>query len=257
LPDLLSLSLLDLPAAGYALLIGVVVVAGLVRGFSGFGAALIFMPVASSLIDPRLAAGVFLFVDAIVALPLVVRGIGVCDWRTVWPAALGGVMLAPLGAWVLAGGDVLVLRWAISLLALALLGLMVSGWRYHGAPNWPISLGVGAGAGFMGGLAQIAGPPVIAYWMSGPAVAAIIRANIIVFFFFTGMASFFSYWANDIFSTETPGFVLMMLPAYGIALFTGAKLFRYASENIFRRIAFVLIGVAAFTSLPIFDGLFR
>ncbi len=243
--------------AGYALFFGVVVVAGLVRGFSGFGAALIFMPVASSMIDPRLAAGVLLIVDALVTLPLVVRGIGVCDWRTVWPAAVGGVALAPLGAWVLAGGDVLVLRWVISLLALALLGLMVSGWRYQGAPKWPVSLGVGAGAGFMGGLAQIAGPPVIAYWMSGPAATAIIRANIIVFFFFTGVASFFSYWANDIFSNETPGYVLMMFPAYGIALFAGAKLFHYSSEFLFRRLAFILIGVAAFTSLPLFDGLFR
>jgi len=255
LPELLPLP--DLPPLAYALLIGVVVVAGLVRGFTGFGAALIFMPVASSLIDPRLAAGAFLFVDAIVAFPMALRGFAVCDWRTVWPAALGGVMLAPLGAWVLAGGDVLALRWAISLLALALLGLIISGWRYHGEPRWPISLGVGAGAGFMGGLAQIAGPPVIAYWMSGPATAAIIRANIVVFFFFTGVASFFSYWANDIFSAETPGLAMLLLPAYGIALFAGTRVFRHASEVSYRRIAFILIALAAVVSLPLFDGVFR
>jgi len=247
----------DLSGATYALLIITVVLAGMVRGFSGFGSALIFMPVASSLIDPRLAAGVFLFVDLFVALPLVVKALGVCDWRTVWPAALGGILLTPFGTLVLVGGDVLALRWAISLLALALLGLIASGWRYGGAPRWPVSLGVGASAGFMGGLAQIAGPPVIAYWMSGPALAAIIRANIIVFFFIVGFSTLISYWVNGVFSDETPGLTIVLLPAYGMALFAGTRVFRHASEMSYRRIAFVLIALAAIVSLPLFDGLFR
>ncbi|CAM5283714.1 hypothetical protein ATER59S_00435 [Aquamicrobium terrae] len=51
-------------------LLGSAFIAGLARGFSGFGAALIFMPLAGSIIGPRLAAPVLLIIDAITAIGL-------------------------------------------------------------------------------------------------------------------------------------------------------------------------------------------
>ena len=42
-------------------------VSGTARGFSGFGSALIFMPLASSLVAPRLAAALLLIIDFIAA----------------------------------------------------------------------------------------------------------------------------------------------------------------------------------------------
>ena len=50
---------------------GVALVAGLARGFSAFGAALIFMPLGSAILGPRLAAAVLLLADGIATLPLV------------------------------------------------------------------------------------------------------------------------------------------------------------------------------------------
>ena len=45
-------------------------VSGTARGFSGFGSALIFMPLASSIADPRLVAALLLIIDFIAAAPL-------------------------------------------------------------------------------------------------------------------------------------------------------------------------------------------
>src|SRR5258707_6251145 len=41
------------------------------RGFSGFGSALIFMPLASSMAAPRLVAALLLIIDFVAAAPLV------------------------------------------------------------------------------------------------------------------------------------------------------------------------------------------
>ena len=165
-------------------------VAGGVRGFAGFGAGLIFMPVAAALIDPRMAVVVFLTVDEFVAMPLAWRAVRISDWSTLLPAVIAASVTAPIGAWVLANGDILALRWAISLLALGLLVLLASGWRYRERPRLPVTLGVGAASGFLGGFAQISGPPIVAYWMSGPAPAAIIRANLIVYFLILSFGQF-------------------------------------------------------------------
>ena len=45
-------------------------VSGTARGFSGFGSALIFMPLASSMATPRLVAALLLIIDFVAAAPL-------------------------------------------------------------------------------------------------------------------------------------------------------------------------------------------
>ena len=46
-------------------------VSGTARGFSGFGSALIFMPLASSIASPGLVAALLLIIDFVAAAPLV------------------------------------------------------------------------------------------------------------------------------------------------------------------------------------------
>jgi len=46
-------------------------VSGTARGFSGFGSALIFMPLASSMAAPRLVAALLLIIDFVAATPLI------------------------------------------------------------------------------------------------------------------------------------------------------------------------------------------
>ena len=53
--------------------IGVAVLAGAVRGFSGFGSALIYMPLVAAVYDPRIAAVTLLLIDTAGAAPFAVR----------------------------------------------------------------------------------------------------------------------------------------------------------------------------------------
>ena len=48
-------------------------VAALIRGFSGFGAGLIFMPVAAACLGPKPAAGILFVIDTILILPFVAQ----------------------------------------------------------------------------------------------------------------------------------------------------------------------------------------
>ena len=72
----------SLVAAMFAAIAG-----GFVRGFSGFGGALIFTPVAGAAFGPQVAVPIFLVMDYALTLPMVVRAIRLCNWSTVLPAA--------------------------------------------------------------------------------------------------------------------------------------------------------------------------
>lgn len=115
-------------------------IAGLARGFSGFGAALIFMPLASAVIGPQSAAPLLLIIDAVTAIGLIPDAWRRSDRKGVGIVAIGALIGIPLGTLVLTLVDPLVVRWIIVLVVMALLTLLVSGWRYHGRPAVPVTI---------------------------------------------------------------------------------------------------------------------
>ena len=155
----------------------VVFIGGVVRGFSGFGGALIFIPLAAAVIGPKKAVAVFYLFDLLSATPYGYAYIPKCNKREVAPLVIGAWLMVPLGAWVLANSDPQVLRWALACVVIVMLSLLVSGWRYKGRPSMPLSFGMGGVAGFCGGSTGMSGPVVIAYFLSSLSAAAVIRAK--------------------------------------------------------------------------------
>src|SRR6201984_987048 len=73
-------------------------IAGTARGFSGFGAALIFMPLASSIASPRLVAALLLIIDFVAAAPLLPNAWRKADRKATGIIAVGALLGGPVGA---------------------------------------------------------------------------------------------------------------------------------------------------------------
>ncbi|MGH6924903.1 MAG: TSUP family transporter [Propylenella sp.] len=227
--------------------------AAAVRGFSGFGAGLIFMPVGAACLGPKTAAGVIYVIDTILILPFAVRAVRMVEWREIAPLGLGAVMTVPAGVAVLLIVDPVPLRWGLSLVILVSVGLLAAGWRYRGPTRVWLSLLVGAIAGFMSGSAQIPGPPVLIYWLGRRVVSATMRANAFIFFLFTTTISGVAFIAGGIFTAEVMALSLALFPVYAVGIFLGGRMFGLASEATYRQIAYATILFAAVVSMPVFE----
>ncbi len=168
-------------------------VAGTARGFSGFGSALIFMPLASSVAAPRLVATLLLIIDFVAATPLLPNAWRHADRQATAVMVLGALVGVPMGTYFLIRLDPVTARWIISGFVVVLLILLLSGWRYRGPDHPAISAGVGALSGFGSGLAQTGGPPIVGYWLGRPISSIISRANIVLFFGASDCFSLVSY----------------------------------------------------------------
>lgn len=239
------------PAYILAMLALTAFAAGLSRGFSGFGAALIFIPVASRLVGPQLASATLPLVDAVLAAPLIGPAWGIASRPAVTLMVLGALVGIPLGTAVLALADPLLLRWFIEALAAAMLLLLLWGWRYHGKPQAALTVAVGALSGLFSGIAQIGGPPVVAYWLGGGTRADTARASIILFFAAGNVIAIASYWAGGLLTREAFLLSFVSAPGYGLGLWLGTKLFGHASDATFRRVALGLIALAIILGLPL------
>ena len=232
-------------------------ISGTARGFSGFGSALIFMPLASSMAAPRLVAALLLIIDFVAAAPLIPNAWKRADRKATAVMVFGALIGVPIGTYFLSRLDPATTRWIISAFVFALLLLLVSGWRYRGGDHAALSIGIGGLSGFCSGLAQTGGPPIVGYWLGRPIPSVIARANILLFFGASDFFSAVSYATTGLITAESIKFSLMVGPVYGIGVAFGASLFGKASESVFRSICYVLIAAAVVVGLPMLDGVLR
>lgn len=240
-----------------ALLLATAFIAGLARGFSGFGAALIFMPVASAIVTPQVAAPLILAVDIVMALPMLPDAWRRADRRDVGIMAIGALIGVPLGGAALALVDPLWIRWGIVAAVAGLLALLGSGWRYRGRPTPPLTIGVGVLSGLFSGAAQIGGPPIVVYWLGGTIPIATVRANIVLYFGISGLITAATYLTAGLIGTTVLLLTAAAAPFYGAGIYGGSRLFGLASDMTFRRICFGLIIIAAIIGLPVLDRVIR
>jgi uncharacterized protein len=227
------------------------------RGFSGFGSALIFMPLASSLAAPRLVAALLLIIDFVAAAPLIPNAWKHADRKATAVMVAGAFVGVPVGTYFLSRLDPVTTRWIISVFVFALLMLLLSGWRYRGKDYSALSIGIGGLSGFCSGLAQTGGPPIVGYWLGRPIASVIARANILLFFGASDFFSAISYALAGLITAEAIRFSLLIGPVYGIGVALGAVLFGPASERLFRAICYVLIAAAVIIGLPALDDTLR
>lgn len=230
---------------------------GIVRGFSGFGGALIFIPLASAALGPKIAVPTFYLSDLGSATPYGLASVRKCNWAMVLPMLLGTWITQPLGATLLETMNPNLLRWGMAAMVFAMLALLLTGWRFRGEPKTWLTFLVGLFAGGLGGATGISGPPVIAYWLGGRTDAATTRANIMVYYAFSSTAIDVIYFFKGIFTWQIVFYALIVWPCYAGGLAIGARLFGKASDATFRRVAYALVAISAVISLPVFDGLIR
>lgn len=241
----------------FAVLAAIAAVAGLVRGFSGFGSGMILAPSVAALFSPPAALITLFVVDSGPSSLLLPSAVKQARWREVIPAAAGFLAGAPAGLWFLVHGDPLALRWAITVSILALTPALWLGLSYKGPRCAPLSFAVGVVSGFMGNAAGLPGPPIIFYWMAAHANAAIVRANLIAFFAISLVISGFGLWFAGVFTWERIAMGLLACPASLIGLLAGMAMFDRASQKLYRRVAFLIVLAAAILSAPMLDGVLR
>ena len=237
--------------------LAIAAVSGFVRGFSGFGSALIYIPLIAAVYEPRIAAPTLLLIDLAGSTPFTIREFARCNWREVAPITLAAAVAAPFGTMALILVDPIVLRWLIAVISLGLLAVLASGWRYRGRPTLPVTTGVGIVAGLGSGAVQIAGPPVIIFWLGSADPAATVRANLMVFFLLMGAITAVIYLTQGILSVDVLALSVLLGVPFMAAMWAGAWWFRGASDASYRRAAYAIIVAAAIVSLPLWDGWLR
>lgn len=239
----------DLGVLGLSYVLLVVLVAAVVRGYTGFGLSALVVSGASLVLEPAKIVPTVVLLEvaaSIHMLPMVWKDI---DWRTLGWVSLGMVMATPIGVHLLASLPVAPMRIIISVLVLVATFLIWRGYSYRGQPSKTMKTGTGMISGLMNGAAALGGLPVVIFLLSTVAGAAISRATLVAYLFCTGVVTTTISGTRGLVTNE----VLVLAGLCLIPLFIGVTLgnlqFVRAPPESFRRFALLLLVVLSILGL--------
>ena len=219
----------------------VAALAGVVRGITGFGGAMVMAPPLALLLGPRITVPVVLLLESFAAAPQVVQTRGLVRWRVVGPILVATCITVPLGGYVLLAADPLWLRRAIAAIVIVFALLLLRGWRYTGSQKTLTGTALGGLAGAMLGATSIGGPPVILYLLAGPDRIDTTRANLTLFVAGSCLAGCVMLLAAGVLDLEAAWTALALAPGYYGGLVAGTRLFARFDDARFRRFTLLLM----------------
>lgn len=227
------------PAQSWALAIALL--GGLVRGTTGFGAAMVMTPPLALLLGPRVAVPVSLLLETFAALTMLPAAVRLARWRVIGPIGAAAVLAVPLGGWLMAYADALTLRRLIAATVVLFSLALFSGRRYHGPRRLGTTLTLGTLSGAMLGATSIGGPPVILYLLSGPDPAAVTRANLTLYVMLISAAGLVMLAATGVLTRATGHQALLLAPTFVVGVLAGSRLFARFSDQRFRQLTILVM----------------
>jgi uncharacterized protein len=231
-----------------------VVLAGLVRGFTGFGSGLVYMPLAAQVLPPAQAVAVMVLIDMVGPLPHIPRALRDGSPREMLWLGMGLLPGLPIGLAALFLLPPEGFRWGVSALALVTLALLMTGWQWRGPRGPKVTAAAGFTSGVVGGATALAGPPVILYYMASPLPVQAIRANLMMFLLMVDLVLGSMLLVTGQLLTWVMVLAAMMVLPFTLATQIGSALFRPEQAMLYRRLSWALIAASALAGLPLWKG---
>ena len=233
----------------FAVLAAVAALAGLVRGFAGFGAGLLMAPIFSLLLGPLAAVPILVLLDAVGSVQLLPGAIPLTRWRRIAALGIAAAVTIPLGGALLTSLDPELTRRVLSAIVLASAAALALGWRHRTEPSTPLLATTGAISGLLTGYGGIGGPPVILLHLSGPDAAPSSRANMISYFAVSQFLALLAFAFQGLLDPAALLRAALLTPPFLIAIRVGSRLFRSAGEAAYRRAALALLAASGIVGL--------
>ena len=233
-------------------LVGLAVVtllAGLVRGFTGFGAGLLMAPWFLMALGPSRAVPLLVALELGASVRLVPSALREIDPRSSISLAVPACLAVPLGSVLLVGLDPVPVRRAISAVILVFVVVLASGWRYRSKPSKAALAATGATSGLLSGFGGVGGPPVVLLLVSGPDTAVHNRATLIVFFAMTQTVATLAFAFHGLLTAEVLWRAVLLAPVFVLGTHLGASWFHPGRERLYRKVALLLVAISGIAGI--------
>lgn len=222
-----------------------VLVAGIVRGFSGFGFALLSISSVSMVLPPAVVVPAMWILDLLAGLNLLPGIWRQVRWRSIALLVGPAILVTPLGVYLLATVPTPPMRVALAVLVFASAIALISGFQLRRMPSRGETIATGVAAGLLNGSLGIGGPPIILFYLGSPIAVEAGRASLIAAFLAMDVSGIPSMLAFGLITLDALKLLAICLPALAIGIFLGSRLVgRMDPAKVRRTLLWILMGMA-------------
>lgn len=202
-------------------------VSAFVRGLTGFGMAILLVPILALALSPVDAVLLTNFLSVFVGLSEIRRLVRGAE-RSAWTIIALVVLTTPAGLYLLSTTTPAVARLAIALIALSAFGAILLP-RRAALEHHPATTGsVGVLSGLMTGYAGMPGPPVVPYYVGRSIPRETTKASMLLIFTCAATTGLVSGAALDVLDGSLAPLAVLLFPA----VLLGNRLGNHASGRI-------------------------
>ncbi|MGI8650037.1 MAG: sulfite exporter TauE/SafE family protein [Rubrobacter sp.] len=213
--------------------------AGTISGLTGFGLALISVPLLLFVYEPQTVVLITVFISLVVNVSVVRDSRQDADRKIVFAMLLPCLVGVIVGAEVLRVVDPLYIRLFIGVFVVLSAALLIRSVRIPGAnTRWgPVVSGWASGA--LSTSTGLAAPPIVLLLASRNYAKRSFRGTSGLFFLFLSVFGFAALWLRGLVRLEDAIIAAILLPAAIIGKYLGTRLLERISEKSFRLLTLI------------------
>ncbi|MEM7405510.1 MAG: sulfite exporter TauE/SafE family protein [Pseudomonadota bacterium] len=241
---------LEVFASGtFALVVVTLFVAGYLRGFVGFGGAMVSVPALALAYGPVESIAISTVIGIPSALVLLPAAIRESEPPVVLPISAAVVLATPFGTWILVSVEPAIMKIAIGALVLAMSVFLMAGWKLSQQVPAPVLAAAGAAGGLVQGAAGVGGPPVVAVALSRAGSPRQQRGNVLGVMTAVTFASVLPLIYFELFSVRNILMGAVLAPVYAIGTWSGARFFDSGGSRYFRVAALAMLAAIGLVTM--------
>lgn len=223
------------------LLLLIIFVAIFTQAVSGFGLALVSMPLLVAMLGIQMATPLVALVAFTAELLMLLRYRHAFNLRAVARLSVASVVGIPLGVYLLrrANPDAITALLGVIIIAYALYALFSPRLPELNHPAW--AYGLGFVAGLLSGAYNTSGPPVVIYGTCRRWPPAGFKSNLQGFFLLNSCVTIAVHSLSGSMTRPVLQSYLQSLPAIALGLLAGFALDNRINQHTFRRIVLILL----------------
>jgi uncharacterized membrane protein YfcA len=233
-------------------LCGAALSGGMLRGLTGFGAALLMAPLLSLVVPARETMCLVTLLSALPVGQALSPGLGrLVDRRLLAPMIVAACAGVPGGIWLVGALPEQLFGMVIGVAVIVSACALLTGVTLGDHRSLGVSLGVGALSGVLTGFGGVGGPPAILYVLGVESDTHRARANFIVFFAFLYPFALAAIALVGMLSWAVLARGILLLPLFHLGGVLGERLYQRVRHRHFRPLVLALLIVTgAVASVP-------
>ena len=225
----------------FLIILFIVFIASIIRGFNGFGFSATCISGFSFILPAIEIVPIILILEVFISVFMIPYIWNKIDWNFVFKLLIGIALGSPIGLYLLKYLSPETTHLSVCLIIIFFSILLMRGYTNKSINNDPSKIFTGIISGALNGLTTLGGMPVALFLLVTSIQPAIIRGSLAALFFLTDVYAFILSFFAGIVDMTTIYRIIPLIIILPIGVFIGNKFFIKSKEELYRKVVFYFL----------------